>query len=471
MSGNMAVSPGIVFTGGAIWKVAILKTMYAYNDPNKTPTQKITKNTMAITALAPGLTVRHDAITSAKCTEAQARMHCVESQGMAAPDDSEVFRSRVLLDSLRDNVNREAIVQLRSIYVSQARSKGITKAASDDLVNSIDDLHERWRSKKFDIELAKKVFEITVLLEDERPHWLSEIANAIVVTLGLNIVGVNTAKKGSRTFVEEIISKISKPLCRLFTRPNRNVSHAVGLCLHKKHSVSHPMGPHNAAQGNNFFQFQHVVGWDELCRLDPVARAIYQEYKDGINQNDTVDQAIARHTHWKQVPPADQNIGHGVVYAGSDQESLQRSIDTNLTHSISSRESAARSATRPLISTPLLPRASNAGGADVPVQVVTTDKESVTRQPLAGLQGGGRLHYSTPGQHLVCGGRPPLAERPRGRFPPYNAPGQAQVSFAAARNCHDIVPHYGLVPATEPAQDRPADGISFMTEGSNFEVT
>jgi hypothetical protein len=28
-----------------------------------------------------------------------------------------------------------------------------------------------------------------------------------------------------------------------------------------------------------------------------------------------------------------------------------------------------------------------------------------------------------------------------------------------------------LVPATEPAQDRPADGISFMTEGSNFEVT
>lgn len=432
---------------------------------------------MAITPLAPGLTVRHDAIGSAKCTEAQARMHCVESQGLRTPDVTEVYKARILLDSLRDNVNKEAIIQLRSIYVSQARSKGITKATSNDLIDSIDDLHERWRSTKFDVELAKKVFEITALLQNERPLWVDEIAVAVVETLKLNIVGVNT-KKGFKTFVEEIILKVSKPLCRLFTRPNRNVAHAIGLCLHKKNRAVHPMGPPNAAQGNNFFQFQHVVGWEKLCALDPIARAINQDYKDGINQNDTVDQAIARHTHWRQEPHSGQSVSSGVVHESSDLDSLQRSVDTNTnpSQSITSQQSAARSGASLLIPTRTPPsgRAGIAGCAGVPVlpvQVVTTDKDIVSRPPLAELRDGSLLRYNAPGQPNAHGGRPPRATRPKGRLPPYHAPGQAQVTYTAARNCQDIVPHYGLVPSKEPAQERPADGISFMTEGSNLEVT
>jgi len=71
----------------------------------------------------------------------------------------------------------------------------------------------------------------------------------------------------------------------------------VRLTQHLKKDDVHPMGRHKDFKGRQPFQFQHVVSFMELCDMDPVAKAIYDDHLHGRNTTDTVDTALTRHSN------------------------------------------------------------------------------------------------------------------------------------------------------------------------------
>jgi hypothetical protein len=56
------------------------------------------------------------------------------------------------------------------------------------------------------------------------------------------------------------------------------------------------MGVVPNVNGRQFFRYQNVHNWLQLCDRDSVAMAIYQDKVNGRNQDDTVDEAIEHHS-------------------------------------------------------------------------------------------------------------------------------------------------------------------------------
>jgi hypothetical protein len=90
------------------------------------------------------------------------------------------------------------------------------------------------------------------------------------------------------------------------------------------------MCPVSNVKGRQFFRYQNVHNWHLLCDRDPVAMAIYQDKVNGRNQDDTINEAIERHSRVAGIStsiPVEPAVmsPHVVSVVGGDNSSIVKS--------------------------------------------------------------------------------------------------------------------------------------------------
>jgi len=235
--------------------------------------------------------IQYDAITEKKVTIKQAEEHCRKTLNIAGADPKEITKQVEWLDAIRKKVQEKGDSEVRSLFVLLARSKPVTKQDSSAVIDTYDDLVRAWKAPKPSLSRCLTFYDIVTMWYETYPGWLSETATCIRNTLNLDIIGEGEGK--FKNFIEEIIIKKCHVNSRSFLKQNRNTVHTVGIS--QRMASEHPCGKAVASSGRQTFQLQNIIGYEALCRDDPVAAAICVERQHKMYMDETVEEALKRH--------------------------------------------------------------------------------------------------------------------------------------------------------------------------------
>jgi len=162
--------------------------------------------------------INSDAIGYQKVTRSQAKAHCVTTWDIKDPTENDIDKAEKQLEKIRCKVNALACVEIRSLFVIIAKSKGVMNPGTTELVSNIDELVNAWKSTGLTLQLCKSFYEITVLFTEARTNFVEETTVYISNRLNLDIIQSKTTHGKFKNFIEEIFSKTSTVACKLFTK-------------------------------------------------------------------------------------------------------------------------------------------------------------------------------------------------------------------------------------------------------------
>lgn len=242
------------------------------------------------------ITLPHDAISDAKVTEKQAvDFHRYENE----------LNSRDLVTFAETQAAMKKLVDVRT-RVIQAGNRQVQKrmgkrAERDNLkhadgvatVSNYPDLKIMWKKKRKDLTLSLLLQVFTVVYPKPDDQWLHTTATSVMTETNLHIPSTSSGQ--FRNFVEEIIYKNCFKAQRKFTTMSRSDQAEIGLMA--RPNGAHPMDRHCTYQPkSSFFQYQHISGWLDLVKTDPMAERIWDACETGALKDD--NPSVAWGVNW-----------------------------------------------------------------------------------------------------------------------------------------------------------------------------
>jgi len=231
------------------------------------------------------ITLPPDAIDDGKVTSKQAIAFHRYEQDLKASDevtDGEIEAAKQRLIDVRSRVIQHGNLEVQTMMGERAKKLKLLHENGETNVTSYSELKIMWKKKRNDLTLSllQQVFE--VVIKTPELQWLQTAATKVMASTNIHIPKSSSGRY--RNFVEEIIHKHCFKNQRKFTNVSRSDKAKIGLMA--RPNGSHPMDVHCKYDPDiKKFQYQHISGWEQLVKKDPMARSISWACETGTLQD------------------------------------------------------------------------------------------------------------------------------------------------------------------------------------------